>query len=190
MTCAGSYQRSILTMRKKVDFSKEYILSRTTIKDNGCWDWTKTKDSKGYGHVHKSSKDAGRRTFKSHRIAWVQWNGEIPNNMLVLHKCDNPACCNPDHLFLGTYQDNYDDCRNKGRVRTGINHQYAKLNVEKIVEILSSDETSTKLGPIYGLHPRGIRRIRDGESYPNELAFIVSEVMFKTGWLPEEIADK
>ncbi|MGH7024521.1 MAG: HNH endonuclease signature motif containing protein [Caulobacteraceae bacterium] len=56
-----------------------------------------------------------RDTRYAHRLAWELANGPIPDGLLILHKCDNPVCCNPDHLFLGTAADNHADCAAKGR---------------------------------------------------------------------------
>lgn len=73
-----------------------------------CWEWT-AGHNKGYG-VARYKKET-----LSHRISWMIAHGDIPNDLFVLHKCDNPTCINPDHLFLGTHQDNNDDMRKKGR---------------------------------------------------------------------------
>jgi len=78
----------------------------------GCWEWTAAKKDTGYGVFWVPKQ---RRLFGAHRIAWMLNNGEIPVGKLVLHKCDNPACINPSHLFLGNQQDNITDMWNKGR---------------------------------------------------------------------------
>lgn len=75
-----------------------------------CWLWTGYKLKQGYGQF---------RSKKTHRLAYVHTKGDIPDGMFVCHKCDNPPCCNPDHLFLGTAQDNMTDKVNKGRQYTG-----------------------------------------------------------------------
>lgn len=85
------------------------------IKDkiyvNGdCWLWTGCKIYNGYGRA----KSKGKAVF-AHRLSYEIYNKEIPKGMLVLHKCDVRNCINPDHLFLGTHQDNYDDMVEKGR---------------------------------------------------------------------------
>ena len=81
------------------------------IKDtNGCWIWQKSKIYSGYGYFSINSK-----MKLAHRVSWNLFCGKISDNLNVLHKCDNPPCVNPDHLFLGSYKDNMDDMRNKGR---------------------------------------------------------------------------
>ncbi len=83
-------------------------------KTDGCWNWKSGCDSDGYGRF-------GRPTglCKSHRIAWTLSYGIIPPGLCVLHKCDNRACCRPDHLFLGTNADNTTDRTRKGRSASG-----------------------------------------------------------------------
>lgn len=83
-------------------------------KSSGCWTWTGGKLSSGYGRIRMNMK-----RVRAHRAAWRIAKGEIPTGMSVLHKCDNPACVNPDHLFLGTQQDNLKDMCAKGRGRSG-----------------------------------------------------------------------
>jgi len=76
----------------------------------------------------------------THRVSWELHYGPIPKGMSVLHKCDNPPCVRPDHLFLGTQQDNLQDMRNKGRHRWGLGerHAHAKLTTEIVLENTSA----------------------------------------------------
>jgi hypothetical protein len=78
---------------------------------SGCWVWTGARKSGGYGHFHH--RDHG--LIKAHRASWIVTNGEIPAGLIVCHKCDNPPCVNPSHLFLGTKKDNTRDMMAKGR---------------------------------------------------------------------------
>ena len=80
-------------------------------KSGDCWEWTAGKQNHGYG---KLRLPRGEQVY-AHRYSWELHNGIIPNGMHVLHKCDNPSCVNPSHLFLGTHKDNMIDCGNKGR---------------------------------------------------------------------------
>lgn len=82
---------------------------------NDCWPWKlKPRDPFGYGGFHFNN-----RTQLSHRVAWQLANGEIPIGLCVLHRCDNPPCVNPAHLFLGTKTDNARDRNAKGRTSKG-----------------------------------------------------------------------
>jgi hypothetical protein len=85
------------------------------ITDSGCWEWQRARDWDGYGVV--SWNNEGLRDYRAHRVAWILTFGEIPDGMLVCHKCDNPPCCNPMHLFCGTHKDNTQDCIQKGRFK-------------------------------------------------------------------------
>jgi HNH endonuclease len=89
-------------------------------KTEGCWIWTHSKQTWGYGQVSVR----GRNCY-AHRIAFSELVGEIPKGKSVLHRCDNPACVRPDHPFLGTHTDNMRDAAAKGRLHIRIPPQDA-----------------------------------------------------------------
>lgn len=98
--------------------TKESFYKKVRIKKSGCWHYKGALDSGGYGIVSYLGK-----LTQAHRLSWFFTNGEIPEGLLVCHKCDNRRCCNPDHLFLGTHKDNMQDMIKKGRHRYGPNRQ-------------------------------------------------------------------
>lgn len=80
------------------------------LKTKGCWLWQGNLDTKGYGRFSLFGK-----VHKAHRLSYQEFKGKVPKELFVCHKCDNPQCVNPKHLFLGTIQDNLRDMYDKGR---------------------------------------------------------------------------
>jgi hypothetical protein len=106
------------------------------ILETPCWVWSAGKHAKGYGFFSIENRD-----YRAHRISWEIHNGPIPPEQLVLHRCDNPSCVRPDHLFLGDYKANSQDCLSKGRNNpnpesiAGECNGKAKLVLSQVVEI-------------------------------------------------------
>lgn len=107
-----------------LDEVKEILLNSIIISESNCWDWKKSKNKSGYGQIMFK-----RKSCLAHRISWIIFKDEIIDKSNVLHKCDNPSCINPDHLFLGTQQDNIKDMFNKKRSK------WQKLSKEDVVNI-------------------------------------------------------
>jgi hypothetical protein len=95
-----------------------------------CWEWLGRSNDDGYGKISWSGKD-----LSAHRLSFEMTFGEIPNGMEVLHKCDNPPCVNPNHLFLGTQTDNIRDMKQKKRGAEGERMGSAKLSSAQVEEI-------------------------------------------------------
>lgn len=125
-----------------------------------CWPWKASK----YGHGHgQFAPFPNQRPMGAHRIAYALLRGPIPAGMCVCHKCDNPPCCNPDHLFLGTPGDNVRDARSKKRMCHGEAHPCARLTSQQVKEIRASGETSTVLARRYGISSVSAWRIKVGK---------------------------
>lgn len=136
---------------------------------NECWPFLGTPHNHD-GHCQFTFN--GEREG-AHRLAWILTNGEIPDGFWVLHKCDNPPCCNPDHLFLGSIQDNIADMVAKGRnvkgdrarernFRRGSEHGCAKLTENSVIEIRirhANGEMQTTLAHEFGVTKHAIWRI-------------------------------
>ena len=93
---------------------EERLFGRLVPAADGCLEWPGQRDKNGYGMIWN-----GHGPRRTHRLAWELTNGAAPAGMQVLHRCDNPPCCNPEHLFLGTPKDNVVDMMAKGRDRFG-----------------------------------------------------------------------
>ncbi len=93
---------------------------------DGCWTWKGGRSPRGYGKIEVSG-----RSLRAHRLSYELFVGEIPQGLMVCHTCDNPTCVRPDHLFLGTSQDNMDDKVRKGRQARGDAH-YARVSPERL----------------------------------------------------------
>lgn len=114
----------------KIDFSSHY-----SVQDRGfeseCWIWGNISNEKVYGQTRLNKKP-----IPAHRLSWMLWVGKIPDGIWVLHKCDVRHCVNPDHLFLGTAQDNTNDMRSKNRHRVlNANPATSILTVERVIQI-------------------------------------------------------
>jgi len=98
--------------------------------ESECWEWNSTLHKSGYGVFNIACKQ-----YRAHRMVYELTRGEVPKGMFVCHKCDNRRCCNPNHLFIGTVQDNQQDMVNKGRQAKGEQVNTNKLTAEQVVEI-------------------------------------------------------
>jgi hypothetical protein len=133
--------------------------------DDGCWEWKLSLLQTGYGQVRRGGKN-----YSTHRYAYRLEHGDIPDGMCVLHKCDNRKCCRPDHLFIGTHQDNHDDMVAKGRKRwkapVGSQNGNAKLKECDVLAIkgsLSVGAKGTDLAERFGVSPSTISIIKKGK---------------------------
>ena len=152
---------------------------RKVQKSDGCWRWTGKPNKKGYGRF-----GVNWMVILAHRFAWEATNGPIPDGLSVLHRCDNPICVRPDHLFLGTIADNNADMRAKGRAapmpqtpnngRFGVRptagraHPRAKLTPENITAIRSLRQQGTKYRDIadqFDISIAQAQKIAVGESW-------------------------
>jgi hypothetical protein len=122
-----------------------YLRIRKTNNKDDCWEWIGIRDRDGYG-TFSFRTESGKREQRAHRVSWILEHGEIPDGLWVLHDCDNPPCCNPNHLMLG---DN--DLNSKHRTERGRNNPprgeraaAAKLTTSQVIEIRRRAE----LGPL------------------------------------------
>jgi len=128
--------RSVLNAKSnpKVDLKKR--ISNYIINDETqCWEWQGFINPDGYGVLGATGETKGRSQL-AHRIAYEEWVGEIPPGMSVCHRCDNPKCINPAHLFAGSHLDNMKDRDIKGRQAKGSQSGKSKLTEAQVEDIL------------------------------------------------------
>lgn len=143
---------------------KNKFWSKVIKKENGCLEWNGSKRNL-YGRIGYKGK-----ILSCHRLSWEWQNGEIPKGLQICHKCDNPSCVNPDHLFLGSHTENMRDCFNKNRNnnRKGSNNSNSKLN-EHIVSVIRNeylkDITLNEISKKYNVSKSTISRILKNKSW-------------------------
>ena len=142
---------------------REYIEDRSIPEPNsGCWLWLGGLNKHGYP---KANKNIGGRIVDrlGHRVSYEAYKGEIPKGKQVLHHCDVRSCVNPDHLYVGTHDDNMRDIRERRRMppQNGENNHNAKLTNADVETIRESPKLSKGfLAYAFGVLPEQIRRIR------------------------------
>ena len=152
---------------KLESLKKRYWPKVTVLGPDECWEWrAKATHPHGYGRM-----TAGRGThLKAHHIGWALENGPIPEDLCVLHKCDNPGCSNPKHLFLGTMLDNMQDKIAKGRAGnityySGEEHCRSKLTDDERRRIAADNRSATEIADEFSISYRTVYRIRRNEMW-------------------------
>jgi hypothetical protein len=155
-----------LYLGSRGDYQRQNLKERLVKKhgkptETGCIEWQGHRNASGYGVVR-----VNRATKLAHRVSYEVFVKEIPKGLQVLHKCDNPACVNTEHLFLGTHQDNMADKKKKGRDAIGEAVGCSKLtpdDVRKIRKMNSTEEYSlNQIGRVFGVSHKTIQKVVNG----------------------------
>lgn len=132
-------------------------------RDSGCWNWKASLAGKGYGQLKATG---GHGQLYAHRVSYQIHFGDIPEGKSVLHRCDNPKCVNPDHLFIGTKKDNAQDMKSKGRHLYGERNGSAILSSKDVLSIkkLLSEKvlSQSRIGELFGISQIEVSRIHRG----------------------------
>jgi predicted XRE-type DNA-binding protein len=145
---------------RTINPTKEHAdrLAKYTIRkgDDECWGWSASTDEHGYGRIRVQWVE-----YAVHRLAYAIHSGADPGELDVLHRCDNPTCTNPKHLFLGTHTDNMRDAARKGRLTSagiprnvGEKNAQAKLSdeqVRRIRELKAAGMKQKDIAPLFGV---------------------------------------
>lgn len=130
------------------------------VTESGCWIWIGSLNKGGYGQIN-----VDHTMINAHRASWVVHRGSIPDGMSVLHACDVRCCVNPDHLFLGSHNDNMRDMKGKGRSAWGARSGQSRLTPSDIAAIRASDRNQYELAEEYGVQQPAISAIQRGERW-------------------------
>lgn len=132
-------------------------------QENGCWTWKGAKLTNGYGAF-----SVGTKRISAHRFSWKIHYGDIPAGHVVCHKCDNPPCVNPEHLFIGTNAENQHDKATKGRSARGEKNPKSKLtekDVFRIRELIDEGLSSRRIAEVFGVRHAAILTIKNGKNW-------------------------
>ena len=144
----------------KVDIEGPLIL------DTHCWQWKASKNGSGYGQL---GGGFGKRPLAAHRVSYELFRSKIPDGFVVCHRCDNPSCVNPAHLFVGTHKDNIQDALRKGRMK-GVPDELKVPKVNRVLKLTDAQIRAIRcdsrlhkdIAREYKIHYSTVSRIKGG----------------------------
>jgi hypothetical protein len=173
LTRPGARHRGVISMRTKRTPQNAADWFWSNVDRSGgpgaCWEWSAGRHGDGYGLITYEGRTQG-----AHRVAVLVSGREIPHRMLVMHTCDNPPCCNPAHLLVGTYSDNVQDMLRKGRSRyspvcgkanRGGIRKLTEDEVRRIKSASREGATRAELARRFGVDESNIRLIAQGKTW-------------------------
>ena len=151
---------------RHIDLSEDILLTdreserfwNKVDKSCACWIWIGSSVPTGYGVF----KVRSYQMVSAHRLSWYIKNGPIPHDLIICHICDNPKCVNPEHLYAGTYQSNFDDMMSRGRFNGGNKNPHSRLTENEASEIKmlkANGMTYSDIGGRYGLSKSHVENI-------------------------------
>jgi hypothetical protein len=150
---------------------KDRILAKIVVTGKGCWEWTGARNWAGYGHAEYQGK-----TVSAHRLSYQAFIGPIPDGLCICHRCDNPSCVNPDHLWAGSFQSNSWDASVKGR-----------LGKPRYSHRLLSDETVREVRLLHSQRKAGFRALSKqfGVSKSVIVGIVLNRTYHDPGYIPK-----
>lgn len=139
---------------------KRFIAKIQINPETECWEWTAGLTTDGYGKFN-----VGGQTMRAHRFSWFLYRGDIPDNLIIRHKCDNPKCVNPTHMELGTISDNVQDRVSRGRGANGERNGSSKLtenDIHAIRNMFLDGYNNSQIAKHFGVDGSAISQIRRG----------------------------
>lgn len=163
---------------------EQYVIP---VTECGCWVWMGAVDWDNYGVAWNS---ALKRNARAHRLVYEILVGPIPKDLKLLHRCDNPCCVNPDHMFIGTTADNNADMRAKKRHGHGETHGMNKISAEKVAEINAATGTHQEIADRFGVSKSTVTAVKSGRLWKH-LPISRTEKSPKAAWrlTPEQIQE-
>lgn len=166
-----------------------------TSDPNGCWLFTgKARSSFGYGlmYIGREHRKAGHGNSPTHRIAYVLANRDLPDGKWILHRCDNPPCCNPDHLFAGTHEENMADMMKKQRQQKQKGDEkdcaiYTGAQALAVVALARDGKSSTEIEKTLGVDKRFVSRVRIGVAWTSVTGLGRGELKSKRKLTEEDV---
>ena len=150
--------------RQRRPLSDRFWEKVKTQGENDCWWWIASLDTRGYGNI---GSDGGKPLMRAHRVAYQLMVGPIPPGLVVCHSCDNRACVNPRHLFVGTQRENVRDMIRKGRRRSyaGEGAPSAKLSNDQVIAIRIDQRRTQDIISTYQISSSTVYSIRAHQSW-------------------------
>lgn len=142
------------------DLRERFYQTFEAVTESGCWIWTGYSAGRGYGQIKSDLK-----RLYAHRLSYELHVGTIPSGLCVCHRCDVTACVNPEHLFLGTYADNNQDKKIKGRGNHGERNGRAVLTPSQVQEIRDSKDSTANLARRFNVAYSTVRAVRFHERW-------------------------
>ncbi len=143
--------------RKLPNVSLDTVADCVTVDARGCWNWAGTKNANGYGVVQ-----SGGRQMQAHRWHYTEVNGPLSARQYVCHKCDNPACINLDHLYVGTPEDNMRDMVMRDRCAHA---RLAASDARAVIKLIASGFGVASIAAIFGVSEAAIYNIKAGRTW-------------------------